>query len=231
MNDNLIIKMSNIKELKMKLYKSLLYILQLSICTLLLQPATVLAKTTRSTTVHVQNLTGLDIESVSVVHKYSNVFREKTDWGKLSNGKMTRQFMKIRYNTGALTTGQDWWLVTWKYKRNNSVLYTAPNNFRGIVDMVERMHLLPYEAVNTSMRQVPGFQLLSITPTARLANGLMNSGSTKGLKKHLLRKSDQANGVIITIRHDSVAFDSASGHSSTKGIHTRYLPPPTTTQQ
>ena len=48
----------------MKLSKSLLYILQLSICTLLLQPATVSAKTTRATKVHVQNLTGLEIESV-----------------------------------------------------------------------------------------------------------------------------------------------------------------------
>ena len=90
MNDYLINKMSNIKELKMKLSKSLLYILQLSICTLLLQPATVSAKTTRATKVHVQNLTGLEIESVSVIHKYSNVFREKTDWGRLPNGKMTR---------------------------------------------------------------------------------------------------------------------------------------------
>lgn len=234
MNDYLINKMSNIKELKMKLSKSLLYILQLSICTLLLQPATVSAKTTRATKVHVQNLTGLEIESVSVIHKYSNVFREKTDWGRLPNGKMTRRFMKIRYNTGALTTGQDWWLVTWKYKGNNSVRYTAPKNFRGIIDMVERMHLLPLEAVNATLSQTPAPQILEKSPTALLAGGLLNTGSTKGFKKHLLRASDQANGVIITISQNSVAFDSASGHSSTEGIHTRHLPAPTaptTTQQ
>lgn len=217
----------------MKLNTSLLFLLQLSIFTLLMQPTIASAKTTRSTTVRVQNLTGLEIESVSVVHKYSNVFKEKTDWGNLGNGKMTQRPMKIRYNTGALTTGQDWWLVTWKYKGNNSVRYTAPNNFRGIIDMVERMHILPFEAVNASLSKTPMLQKLAMSPTAKLAGGLMNTGSTKGFKKHLLRKSDQRNGVIITISQNSVAFDSASGHSSTEGIHSKLLAAPTqtTTQQ
>jgi len=214
------------REFEMRTKTSLLNILRLSLCLLLIVPTIASAKTTRITKVHVQNLTGLEIESVSVVHKYSNVFIDKHDWGRVDNGKMTRRPMKIRYNTGAFTTGQDWWLVTWKYKDNNSLRYTSPNNFRGLIDTVERMHILPFEAVKASLSKAPALQRLAHTPTAKLAGGLMNTGSTKGFKKHLLRASDQANGVIITLSQNSVAFDSASGHSSTEGIRTKHLPPP-----
>jgi len=213
----------------MKLHISLLNILKLSLCAMLIVPTIVSAKTTRGTYVHVQNLTGLEIESVSVIHKYSNVFKEKGDWGSLQNGRMTQHPMKIRYNTGALTTGKDWWLVTWKYKDNNSVRYTAPNNFRGLIDFVERMHILPFKAVDATLGKTPLLQKLSMSPTAKLAGGLMNTGSTKGFKRHLLRAKDQANGVIISISQNSVAFDSASGHSSTEGIRTKHLPPPVPT--
>lgn len=208
-----------------QLSKSLLAILNITVFVFLMQPAEVLAKTKRTTNVRVQNLTGLEIESVSVVHKYSNVYKEKMDWGRLENGKMTTRPMKINYNTGFLTTGQDWWLVTWKYKGNNSLRYTAPRNFRGIIDFVEKMHLQPLALSNRGINKLTGANL----PTAKLAEALMNLGSTKGFKKHFLKKKDQKNGVIITITHNSVAFDSASGHSSTEGIRTKMLPEPSAT--
>jgi len=196
----------------MKLHKSIIYIVQLTFCALLLQPSISYAKTTRATQVRIQNLTGLEIESVSVVHKYSNVFKDRKNWGKLSHGKMTKNPMKIRYNTGAFTTGQDWWFVSWKYKGNDSIQYTSPNNFRGFVDFVERFALAPFEITKA---------VIGNNPTSVLGEALFNRESTVGFKKHLLRADDQRNGVVITLTLDSVKFDSATGHSSTEGIKTR----------
>lgn len=204
----------------MKLYKNVLIVLLL---TLLMQPSILLAKTTRTTNVYVQNLTGLEIESVSVVHKYSNVFKERNTWGKLHNGQRTREPMKIRYNTGIGTTGQDWWYVAWKFKGDKRVQYTSPNNFRNIIDAVER-------GVGKAML---GFSKMTGDPvildkmakasTSAATNALFNNESTNGFKKHFLKKKDQERGLMITITLNSVKFDSASGHSSTEGIKTAIL--------
>jgi len=196
----------------MKFSKFLSYFLQLVFITLLLQSSLVQAKTTRQTQVRVQNLTGLEIESISVVHKYSDVFKDKHHWGKLPHGKITNKPMKIRYNTGAFTTGQDWWFITWKYKGNDSIQYTSPNNFRNFVDFVESIVLIPFDLSRA---------IIGNNPASVLADTLFNHESTVGFKKHLLRTDDQRNGVVITLTLNSVKFDSASGHSSTEGIKTR----------
>ena len=200
------------RELKMNIKKPVFRLLQLCICILFLQTEIAFAKTTRTTDVRIQNLTGLEIEFISVVHKYSDVFKDRGDWGRLNNGSMTKKPMKIRYNTGAFTTGQNWWFVAWKYKGNDSIQYTSPNNFRNFVDFVEQLALVPFDFTKA---------FIGNNPASAIGDALLNDESTVGFKKHLLRESDQKNGVIISLTVGSVKFDSATGHSSTEGIKTR----------
>ena len=208
----------------MNIKKPIIYIIQLSVCLLIFQTEVTFAKTKRSANVHVhvQNITGLDIEFISIVHKYSDEFKDRGDWKKLNNGSMTNKPMKIRYNTGAFTTGQSWWFVAWKYKGNDNIQFTSPNNFREFSEYVEKLVLKPFDTGKRCV-MAPCSGVYDKNPISILSNALFKRDSKLGFKKHLLRASDQENGVIITLTQNSVKFDSASGQSSIEGINTRYL--------
>lgn len=164
------------------------------------------AKTLRTAPIYIENRTGSTLDYVTVVHKYSDNYKEKKTFQNISNGRRTNDYLIARYHTGVLTTGVDWWYVAWKKRGDNRVYYTYPNNFRNIIDKIE---------------QVAQSLTKSNKATEAIGNLLFNSESTVGFKRHMLTAEDENKPTIIVIRNNTVQFRSNSGNSSTEGI--RYV--------
>jgi hypothetical protein len=109
-----------------------------SLAIVLVAPAIATAKEKRHGNVVVENKTGKVIEFVTVAHKYSDNYKQAKTWGNLPNGQTVKEPLVVEYNTGFGTTGRDWWVVTWKFRGENAIQLTTPNNFRGLVDALER---------------------------------------------------------------------------------------------
>ncbi len=187
---------------------------------------------TRSTTVKVENHTGKTIETLSVIHKYSDDHKETKTWSNIQNGRATPSKLNIRYNTGFGTSGQDWWYVAYKLKGESFVRYTNPRNGRSVIDTIERFSKhnanwaanelgnLPTKTIKTKVAK--RVAQLVIKESAKY---LLNNGSTAGFKKHLLRSKDQSGGVTIKLfSNQKVGFYSKSGQSTT-GTSTKQLLP------
>ncbi|PKS05649.1 hypothetical protein jhhlp_008168 [Lomentospora prolificans] len=69
--------------------------------------------TKRTAKVVIRNNTSNPIAAVGVAHKYSDDYKNSGSWGIVQPGEVTEETMEVEYNTGFLTTGRDWWLVTW----------------------------------------------------------------------------------------------------------------------
>ena len=202
----------------------------LVICLLILVGLTQIgqAQTTRKAKVQVKNSTGTTIYNVTVVHKYSDVHKEKMVWkGELKPGASTPANFTVRFNTGVGTTGKDWWIVSWSESRdaNSIVQYTtAPNNFRDIIDLAEKGAKVGIPIATT----VLGVASVAAGPVAglaiaggsiianELADKTMNTSKTSGFKQHILRKKDAKKTTVINItKKRKVAFKSPSGKSTT----------------
>lgn len=190
------------------------------------------AKTTRTTTVKVENHTGKTVDYVAVVHKYSDNFKENKTWSNIGNGRTTRGTMKIRYNTGFGTSGQDWWHVVYKLKGENFLRYVNPRNGRSVIDSIERFSKRNANWAANELGKVPTKTLKS-TIAKKLAQvvikesakHLLNNSSTKGFKKHLLRAKDQSAGLTIKLfRNKTVGFYSKTGKSTTGTSVKKLLP-------
>jgi hypothetical protein len=183
---------------------------------------TAMAKDHRHAIIHVQNNTGKDIDFVTVAHKYSNDYKNHQTWGNLPNSATTSDGLEVDYTTGFLTTGRDWWLVTWKFKGENMVHFTDPQNFRGIVDALEKAALagLP-EAGKAAGGAVAGKPGAAIGGPAaeRIGTLFLNNESTDGFKQHILRDEDSkekgGKSTVIEIGGE-VTFRSPSGVSTTR---------------
>ncbi|KAK1858809.1 hypothetical protein I4F81_001409 [Pyropia yezoensis] len=98
---------------------------------------------TKYAEVTVTNATGAPIGAVSVVHKYSSVYKEHHQWGVLLDGQKS-EGKSVAYHVGAFTTGKDWWVVSWFSEDGTTQYVSAPNNFRNIIDELES-HILREE--------------------------------------------------------------------------------------
>ena len=165
------------------------------------------AKTLRRAPIYIENRTGGELEYVALVHKYSDVYKDKETFANIANGVRSNDYLIARYNTGFGTTGKDWWQVSWKKKGDNRVYYTNPNNFRGIFDAVENL------AKKTSAKLA----------TDEITALFFNSEGTKGFKQHILRSKDENRPTIIAIYNHTVELKSPSGRSSTEGIEFKQL--------
>ena len=189
------------------------------------------AATTRTTTVQVENHTGKTIEYMSVVHKYSDEFKESKKWKNIRSGRKSSK-MKIRYNTGAFTTGQDWWYVAYKLKGENVIRYTNPRNGRNIIDAVEKFTKRNAKVVadqigniKTKSKKAEVAKRVAQIVIKETARHALNNESTAGFKKHVLRKSDQRKGVTIKLfSNNKVGFYSKSGKSTTRVSSKSALP-------
>jgi len=193
-------------------------------------PAGASAADTRSAKVVVSNSAGKEIEFVTVTHKYSSLktgnFAGSRTWGQLPDGKVTAEFMPVDYKTGILETGQDWWMVIFKFKGEPTVYTTDPRNFRGTIDKLEGVAAgnikKAGEALGGALGGAAGASAGTfVAPGAgttvggaagaaggkKLVGGLaeklgaatLNSEVTKGFKSYILRKSDEGKVVNIQI--------------------------------
>lgn len=184
------------------------------------------AVTHRQAKVTVQNKTPDNILSISLVHKYSDNYKNQMQWPILHPGDSSRPFLTADYNTGFATTGRDWWLLTWYSEDLKTQYYTDPINFRGVLDALEKVAPEAVQAVSGSAAALltseagPVAATLAATAAVALAKEttkyLFNSEATEGFKQHILRPED-ANAITHIVINDdgTVTFQSRSGTSST----------------
>lgn len=172
--------------------------------------------TTRSANAVVINNTGRTIRAVSIVHKYSDVFKSRHDYAELAPGASTPR-ASVRYNTGFGTTGRDWWVITW-YSDDYTRRYCSnPENFRETIDILEEVapSVLSYAAGKAA--KDPSVTKAAETVAEETSKLLFNTESTAGFKQHILRTSDQNGDVSITLNDDeSIVIRSPSGTSETR---------------
>lgn len=168
------------------------------------------------TTVVLENDTSKDWLSAGVIHKYSDNYKDKQDWGKIKKGDTTPPFT-VNYNVGAFTTGQDWWSVSWIDDKGHMFI-TDPNNFRNIVDFLEKITgPLAKLAGTLSTVAISDPEPFSKAAAAALAITsaataiLANSESTAGFKSFILREEDSGSKVRIKVTDSGVEYHAHSG--------------------
>ncbi|KAH7064429.1 hypothetical protein BKA63DRAFT_173368 [Paraphoma chrysanthemicola] len=177
--------------------------------------------------VKIQNNTPDTITAISVSHKYSDDYKHQGDWGELAPGAITPEKMKVEYNTGWLTTGRDWWMVTYHRKQAGSerpnelkMWFSDPMNFRNVIDFLEKAApILIKTAINVAKGSNPA--ALPAAKAAQVVSKVMcklmfNDESTDGWKQHILRDDDEDVVTMIIInKDDTITFRSRSGESKT----------------
>ena len=160
--------------------------------------------------------------AVSLVHKYSDNYKNKKEWDVIRPGE-TGEPLTVEFNTGALTTGRDWWVVTWYSPDMKTLYYSAPNNFRGLIDGLEKIApaTIGTAAAEASDAIASESGVIAQAASAALemaaqatTKKLFNTESTEGFKQHILRSEDQGKMMTISIS-DKVTFTSKSGVSKT----------------
>ena len=203
------------------------------------------AKTRREAPVQVVNQTGRALEFVTVVHKYSDVYKSRKTWRRVPNGATTDSNYRVRYNTGFGTSGKDWWLVVWGYQGDARVYFTAPNNFRDFIDGMEQAGQIVLPVTIAAVSAVACMKCGPLAAAAaaaafaageKIALATMNNESTNGFKQHILRSED-SNGVvsIFLFGNGRVRIESKSGRSDTiyefQNVKPANVPTKTTTHQ
>ena len=181
--------------------------------------------TKRTAFVSVRNNTSGPLVAVSVVHKYSDNYKNQCQWGIIQPNEIPSDNMEVQYNTGAFTTGRDWWVVTWYSTDMKTLYYSNPNNFRDIIDKLEGIAPDAIAAAAGALASLPasltGPGAVAAAAAAAVAakvttSALFNSESTAGFKQHILREEDEGALTEIVINADlTITFKSKSGNSDT----------------
>jgi len=165
----------------------------------------------------VKNNTQKLLKSVNVVHKYSTNYTNRGDWGPeaLSPTPVPGEIsspMVVDYNTGFLTTGEDWWLVVWQYEGDLQLYYTNPNNF---MDYWSKISGFIAGLIDKAL-DAEGLSAGKV-----IIDSVINSEDVSGFKEHLLREVDAELQTTIVINADNtVEWQSPSGTSTTGwGVH------------
>lgn len=179
--------------------------------------------TKRTALATVQNSTDQPIFAVSLVHKYSDNYKNSKEWAVIKPGETAAEALTVEYNTGFGTTGRDWWLISW-YNADMTVQYvSAPNNFRGIIDVLETIApavvggaaaaaAILVDAASASTTKAATAALVAIAN--KTTEKLTNDESTVGFKQHIVRSEDEGNVTKVIIGSD-ISFNSESGVSNT----------------
>ncbi|KAF7557474.1 hypothetical protein G7Z17_g744 [Cylindrodendrum hubeiense] len=181
--------------------------------------------TKRTANVSVRNNTDNAIVAISIVHKYSDDYTNEGQWGIIAPGELAEDTMEVEYNTGAFTTGRDWWVVTWFNPEMTTQYFSDPENFRNIIDALEKV---APSAVGAAAGAIAGLASSWTGPGAIAARQaakrvakmateqLTNDESTDGFKQHILRSEDEDELTEIVINEDlTITFKSNSGDSET----------------
>ncbi|KJZ73734.1 hypothetical protein HIM_06852 [Hirsutella minnesotensis 3608] len=191
----------------------------------------------------IQNNSGKTLETVSLVHKYSNVYVDKLTLRKpVAPGATSDKEFTVEYNTGMFTTGTDWWRVAHVSDNATMLTYTDPVNFRAQIDWLERTlgEILPFTfwmvgaalgaasgAATAGTTTGPGTILGGVsgyTVGKVVTYAVANSETTDGFKQHILREDDANGENVIVIGDDYVSFRSPSTTDDT-GVTARIMIP------
>ncbi|EHK19500.1 uncharacterized protein TRIVIDRAFT_216511 [Trichoderma virens Gv29-8] len=183
--------------------------------------------TKRTASVSIRNNTSKPMVSVSLVHKYSDVYKHRKEWAAIPAGDSSDESLQVEYNTGFFTTGRDWWFISWYSQDMKTLYYSNPQNFRGAFDAVEKS-VSPEALIKAGTLLAPialftGGPVLAIPVTmATVAvarsttDTLYASEETSGFKQHILREEDAGKVTEIIINEDeTITFKSQSGDSET----------------
>lgn len=163
----------------------------------------------RKGAVKIVNQSSMQIKSVTVLHKYSDVYKNQLNWNEVAPTQSTSE-QYVDYNTGFLTTGLDWWLVT--FTTDNAIYVSNPKNFRGIVDALEKS----FDRIANVAAELSGPYKPAVLTSSVVAGLFINNESTAGFKEHMLTADDTAQTTEIIIKDNFVMkFHSKSGDSET----------------
>lgn len=191
--------------------------------------------THQKASVEIVNQSGHKLLSVKIIHKYSDIasYTKQLDWTSIPNGAKSSNAQEVDYNTGAFTTGRDWWEVTW-VNDLGEVYLTDPHNFRNLLDFGEKIGKFlsaPAMAIGSKVAITspePTSKTIggAVAATGFIAELLLNSGTTDGYKQHILRSEDTKVTTQVIIKGNEVEFKSKSGSSHTgfRKVHTFPLP-------
>ncbi|KJZ71454.1 hypothetical protein HIM_09178 [Hirsutella minnesotensis 3608] len=181
----------------------------------------------RRARVAVVNESATPLIAVSVVHKYSDVYKNRHEWPAILPGKRSESDMIVDYHTGYTTTGRDWWLITWFSDDLKTVWFSSPTNFRASIDKLGSFAPASIEKVEETVAallaegQVSEEQAkmaadISCSLARATTDHLFNSEATEGFKQHILREddADQLTEIVINSDH-TITFKSKSGNSET----------------
>ncbi len=198
-----------------------------------LLPHSATAETQRSARVQIENLTGQEILTARVVHKYSDEFAEELHFQSIAAGSKagpsnSSPDKRVNYFTGFTTTGKDWWLVLWVPAGDTSgqMYFTDPANAECTLNDIEQISQVAIPIVVAGAAAVacaecgPGAAIAAAgawAATDQLVSLSMNDTSTCGFKQHLLRCEDEGQTVTIRLYNNNVAdFISPSGKSGSR---------------
>lgn len=181
--------------------------------------------TKRTAYANVKNNTSQPIVAVGLVHKYSDDYKNRHEWGIIQPGSSGEGTMEVHYNTGFLTTGRDWWVLTWYTPDMKTMYYSDPKNFQNILNWFES---IAPDAISGAAGAIAGLGTSLSGPAAvgaatlaaaaakATTDQLFNSEKTGGFKQHILREEDEGAVTEISINADfSITISSKSGNSNT----------------
>lgn len=194
--------------------------------------------------VQIVNDTNEDILDVVLLHKYSNVYKDRHEWAHIEKRNHSSS-VSVRYQVEDM--GLDWWLLFWKVRRADAetVYISYPRNLRKLADYIERYCDKTIKvatgalAIATAVNPEPITKAITgaLTLTGALASFLINGEETEGFKEHMLTKKDgcpegQKPNPLTIIRigaHDNpdkkiITFESISGKSETNYTEVAYMP-------
>lgn len=176
----------------------------------------------RKAEVEIVNQTEQKILSVSVVHKYSDNYVNEHTWGIVEPNGSSSPPLTVDYHTGALTTGRDWWLVSWLEEDGNAYM-TSPQNFRELFDAIESGLVKAKDLIKNlgeSLRNKPDDKAqaagIAMQIINKIVQPLLNNSKTAGFKQHILRAEDADKTTQILLFNEKVRFKSNSGESETQ---------------
>ncbi|RFU75926.1 transmembrane amino acid transporter family [Trichoderma arundinaceum] len=182
--------------------------------------------TKRTASVSIRNNTSKPMVSISLVHKYSDVYKHRREWAAIPAGDTSSESLKVEYNTGFFTTGRDWWFISWYNQDMKTLHYSNPHNFRGTFDAIEKgvsgdaivaagTILAPIALVSGGILALPA-AMAAVAAAKATTDKLFDSGDTTGYKQHILRDDDAGKITEIIINEDqTITFKSQSGDSET----------------
>lgn len=189
----------------------------------------IVAVTKCTARVTVSNNTSDSLLGVSVIHKYSSVYRSQHLWHVIPPGETPSDDMEVDYNTGFLTTGLDWWYVSWFSTDMKTIYYSNPKNLSGLLDIVDcsAPYLIAAAAAAVAGGETDSPAAVAAVAAAALATTsvLFNNDKVAGYKEHLLRDEDANALTVIVINPDlTITFKSPSGDSKSDSSSEPYPP-------